>query len=356
MAPRFTFCIPNLNKIEFLPACIESMLAQNSDDWCCVFVDGFSTDGCWEYMQQFANDPRFRLLRGLKQGMYADWNECLRQVKTEYFYILTSDDTCHPNLVETVISCLDQYQHVDACHFKFDFINEEGDCIRTYDEFIKNQTRLYPEYLDTPHIRSGLLESSLQFLFRTYVTITSLAFRHCLIDKLVGFSSEFGPVGDIDWTARLCFNTDILYIPKTLATWRICDGQATQSNFNNAGALQEIAKANLSYLNERGNPLSSGEIKTYHQIFECLQKMYGYTLYKSLLEQQNLIQRLRMTLYCLSSLPFYPIWYLSMRFNSLFSSEDYFLKYRARIAREIIRRNSKLWPPQIVSFEISCKN
>ena len=122
--PRFTFCIPNLNKIQYLPACIESMLAQDCRDWKCVFVDGYSTDGSWEYMQQFAADPRFLLLRGLKQGMYADWNECLRHVDTEYFYILTSDDTCFPELMSRTVNALDAYPNVDACHFQFCLINE----------------------------------------------------------------------------------------------------------------------------------------------------------------------------------------------------------------------------------------
>ncbi|NER52725.1 MAG: glycosyltransferase family 2 protein, partial [Symploca sp. SIO1A3] len=72
-SPKFTFCIPNLNKIKYLPACIESMLAQDCQDWRCVFVDGYSTDGSWEYMEQFASDPRFLLLRGRQQGMYTDW-------------------------------------------------------------------------------------------------------------------------------------------------------------------------------------------------------------------------------------------------------------------------------------------
>jgi hypothetical protein len=78
---RFTFCIPNLNKIGFLPACIESILAQGRDDCCCIVCGWVLTDGCWEYTQRLAGDPRF----WLGPGMHADWNEFLRHVKTQVF-------------------------------------------------------------------------------------------------------------------------------------------------------------------------------------------------------------------------------------------------------------------------------
>jgi glycosyltransferase involved in cell wall biosynthesis len=230
-SPRFTFCIPNLNKIDFLPACIESMLAQDCDDWCCVFVDGFSTDGCWEYMQRFVDDPRFRLMRGLRQGMYADWNYCLEQVETEYFYILTSDDTCSPKLLSSTVEALSQYPEIKACHFLYSLIDESGDIIYTSEQFTKLNFSIYQEPNQTAHIRSGLSEFMFHLAYRTlYKSITSLVMRRSLIDKLKGFSLNHGSAGDFDWAMRLCLETDVLFIPECLATWRIYDSQVTQGN------------------------------------------------------------------------------------------------------------------------------
>ena len=226
--PEFTFCVPNLNKIQYLPACIESMLAQDCSDWKCVFVDGYSTDGSWEYMQQFNSDSRFLIRRGIKQGMYADWNECLKRVDTEYFYILTSDDTCFPSLVSTTVRALDQYTDIDACHFQYAFIDETGQIIQSPEEITRSFFALYCDVNKFMHRRSGICEFMMHFAYRTiYTTITSLVFRRRLIDKMQGFRTIYGSSGDFDWTMRLGLFTDILYIPKLLATWRRYAGQAT---------------------------------------------------------------------------------------------------------------------------------
>jgi glycosyltransferase involved in cell wall biosynthesis len=251
--PRFTFCIPNRNKMEFLPACIESMLAQDSDDWCCVFVDGFSTDGCWEYMQRFADDPRFRLMRGLGKGMYADWNYCLAQVETEYFYILTSDDTCYPELVSKTTRVLDQNLDVDVCHFQYALIDSQEKVLHTYEDFVGSRFPIYTGVNHIVHRRSGICESVMHFVYGTiYMSITSLVFRTRILDKMIGFSSEYGPVGDYDWSMRLGLYSDVIYIPDLLATWRLYPEQATAKSDGLRAAVDymKIVNKNIDLLSD----------------------------------------------------------------------------------------------------------
>jgi glycosyltransferase involved in cell wall biosynthesis len=263
--PRFTFCIPNLNKIDYLPACIDSMLAQDCDDWQCVFVDGFSTDGCWEYMQRFVGDSRFRLLRGLKQGMYADWNECLRHVDTEYFYILTSDDTCYPSLVSQTARVLDQYLDVDVCHFQYALINQSGTILADYEVLTKLWFPLYSDFVNVAHRRSGLCETLSHYAYGTiYKTITSLVFRTVLLQKMDGFSTAYGSVGDYDWGLRLGLYSDVIYIPQLLATWRTYEEQATaQLSFAEMPErFLKIAKENIKRLNLVGQkPIDGSDAK-----------------------------------------------------------------------------------------------
>jgi glycosyltransferase involved in cell wall biosynthesis len=224
---NFTFCVPNLNKFEYLPACIDSILAQDCETWCCVFVDGYSSDGCWEYIQTFATDPRFKILRGVGDGMYADWNVCLEHVDTEYFYFLTSDDTCAPSLVSATTSILDQYPTLNVCHFKFDFITEEGEVIHQDEDWLEKS--IYRDANTYAHIRPGGFDFLMHFTYRAiYTTITSLVFRRPLIQDLQGFSSAYQSSGDFDWTMRMGLFTDVLYIPETLATWRVYQAQATR--------------------------------------------------------------------------------------------------------------------------------
>jgi glycosyltransferase involved in cell wall biosynthesis len=227
------------------------MLAQDCGDWQCVFVDGFSTDGCWEYMQRFAGDSRFRLLRGLKQGMYADWNECLRYVDTEYFYILTSDDTCYPGLVSQTMRVLDQYLDVDICHFQYAITDQVGAILHSPEDYVKSQFPIYAEVNQYAHRRSGICDSMMHLVYGTiYMSITSLVFRKRILKNMLGFSSDYGPVGDYDWSIRLGFYSDIIYIPQLLATWRTYPEQATAQSdgFQAAIDYMKIANKNVELL------------------------------------------------------------------------------------------------------------
>lgn len=308
--PRFTFCIPNLNKIEYLPACIESLLAQDCSDWRCIFVDGYSTDGSWEYIQQFASDPRFLILRGLKQGMYADWNECLRHVKTEYFYFLTSDDTCYPALISKTTNILDAHPDVDACHFKFALIDSTGAIIRSPEEITQESFDFYVDINQHIHKRSGICEFFMHFVYDTiYRTITSLVFRSRLIPKIGGFSSQYGSAGDFDWTMRLGLLTDVLYIPELLATWRIYEGQATQnlhSSLHRRRTLN-LARSNLSLL--KANGLHKLKSSTLNQRGLLLNFNDGYatSLRREMLSSKSLLNAFASLYTLLTNCPSYPL-------------------------------------------------
>ena len=342
---RFTFCIPNLNKIQYLPACIESMLAQDCEDWKCIFVDGYSTDGSWEYMQQFASDPRFSIRRGIKQGMYADWNECLRHVDTEYFYILTSDDTCFPSLVSTTVEALDQYTDVDACHFQYAFINETGQIIQSPEEITKSLFALYCDVNQSTHRRSGICEFMMHFAYRTiYTTITSLVFRRRLIDKMQGFKVIYGSSGDFDWTMRLGLFTDILYIPELLATWRTYNSQATQLTpvLATQNAHICIAQNNLHYFlsTDQEKPLCRPINK--HRLLEDFFNRHAFILLQKVTKEKTLDSFIHNGLRLIRRYPFY---IPKKVLNRISFDRLYRYSNDLELAQEYIKDYDLNWPP-----------
>jgi glycosyltransferase involved in cell wall biosynthesis len=349
--PRFTFCVPNLNKRAFLPACIESILTQDCPDWHCVFVDGYSTDGSWEYMQKFSTDPRFTLLRGLKKGMYADWNECLNHVQTEYFYFLTSDDTCSPNLVSETTSKLDCFPDIDACHFQFAYLNERGEIMRSPQQIIQHQFPLYTDINQVMHRRSGLCEFLMHYAYRSpYVTITSLVFRYPLIKKLEGFRSNYGSSGDYDWTMRLCLETDILYIPKQLATWRIYEGQATLGGRSPQVAQRgfEIAHANLKLFAEKQEQNSTFRALSPSQHWLAhLSYELGLRRYKESVKAGDRNAGIHVFAQLVFQHPKIFFNHLYSRFLTL--KEFNIHQSRTLFARYLIKHYSLSWPPKKVS-------
>ena len=342
--PRFTFCIPNLNKIKYLPACIESVLAQDCKDWCCVFVDGYSTDGSWEYMQQFASDPRFLLLRGLKKGMYADWNECLRHVKTEYFYFLPSDDTCFPSLISTTISALDRHPDIAACHFQFAMIDESGEILRSPEEITTSQLSLYTEVNHKMHRRSGICEFMMQFVYcAPYTTSTSLVLRSSLIDKLQGIKTIYGPGGDIDWNMRLTRLTDILYIPKLLATWRMCEGQASQqiNSLEFAEIVLSVASDNLEEFVRSEKDYFKSPLNSYELLSDYLDG-YLHGIYVQIFKDKNLKSGLIALPKLIAK---FPLLFPRKLLRKLSSNKIFPKMNEATRAQILIERYSLPWPP-----------
>lgn len=331
-----------------MPTCIQCMLDQNSNNWCCVFVDGYSDDGSWEFMQQFDSDPRFLLLRGHRQGMYVDWNECLKHVDTDYFYFLTSDDTCSPELVSSTTSLLDTYTDIDVCHFQFSKIDSQGKILRTYDQILRKQFPLYVDTMHYPHRRSGTTELVMHSVYRSlYITITSLVFRRRLIKKLGGFTNQYGSSGDFDWTMRMGLFTDILYIPKHLATWRrTYKDQATQ-NTRSYEVLERnlgIARKNLSdaVMHEKfvENFIKPPEIE---EITSHLSYEYLLSLYRAGIESRDLFNSLKYL--CSLTKRHTRIFFEDLVRASLRPKSDFIFASRTEFAKYLTNEYKLEWPP-----------
>ena len=63
MTPRVSVVVPTYNSVAFIDATMRSILAQTFTDFELVVSDHSSTDGTWEALQQFTEDPRVRLSR-----------------------------------------------------------------------------------------------------------------------------------------------------------------------------------------------------------------------------------------------------------------------------------------------------
>jgi hypothetical protein len=64
-------------------------------------VDNYSEDGAWKYIQELAAyEPRMRNSQAPRQGLYANWSNCVKLARGEYVYVATSGDTMAPDCLE----------------------------------------------------------------------------------------------------------------------------------------------------------------------------------------------------------------------------------------------------------------
>lgn len=232
--PLVSICVPNLNKRPFLPARMESLLAQTMTDWEMIVCDSYSDDGSWEYFQQYASDPRVRLHQVPKEGLYAGWNECLRRARGEYIYFATSDDTAEPRLLERLLAAMRRRDGLRVAVCKHRLIDEEG---RDLDRPPRRVDAVLGEWTERECIRSGLTEFLLHACFGTiWVTMTAVLFHRSIMEETGPFRLDQKSRADEHWTLQASLLSDIAYVPEALASWRVYGGQATSSGLTREGA------------------------------------------------------------------------------------------------------------------------
>ena len=226
MPPLASICLPNFNKRPFLEARMQSILSQTLTDWELIIVDNCSDDGSWEFFQKFKSDPRISMCRTPKKEMYANWNDCLSKATGKYIYIATSDDTAKPEFLEKMVGVLEKYPDVGLALCMFDFIDKEGNIIYLYENRIDSP--LYKNWLTVPHKRNSECEFLAHVcLDMPWATITSVLFSSALIKKIGFFRTDCGRFADKFWAMKATLQTDTIFLPESLATWRRYEGQAT---------------------------------------------------------------------------------------------------------------------------------
>ncbi|SDL61338.1 Glycosyltransferase involved in cell wall bisynthesis [Catalinimonas alkaloidigena] len=233
--PRVSVILPTFNSYSFIKERLETILQQTLSDWECIVIDGMSTDGSWNFLQnKAASDTRFRLYQYPPKGPYDAWNKGIEKAKSEYVYIATSDDTMYTDCLETMVNALDLNPDCDIAHCNLIIIDEHGKPFMDKWQWRQFMPGIYFNgWLDQPHKRlaphDGILHASLHTV---YHSITQLLVRKVLFDKVGAFSTRFGAISDFEWGMRVSLIANTVHIPRPLATWRVHGQQLTQGNKN----------------------------------------------------------------------------------------------------------------------------
>jgi glycosyltransferase involved in cell wall biosynthesis len=107
MTPRVSVVIPSYNNEDYIAETMRSVLAQTFDDFEVVVADHSSTDGTWERLQQFVDDPRVRLLvTPAGGGAERNWN---RVTAEELVKLVCGDDVLYPDALATQVDAFDAH-------------------------------------------------------------------------------------------------------------------------------------------------------------------------------------------------------------------------------------------------------
>lgn len=253
--PLISICLPTLNARRFLEPRMASIFAQTMRDWELIVCDSESVDGTWEFLcTAAAEDPRIKLFRVPRNGVYAGWNECLQRAEGEYIHIATADDTCAPDFLERLVTLLDIYQDCHLAVSQFAYTNEMGVEIQPSNR--RKLDAVYGDFLEKEIRRSKEVELLIHFCLGgiPWVTAGALVFRRSLLKQTGMFLEDAGPHADMIWSAKCSLFSDTLSVPKVLATWRQCVGQASSQLFPQWSQLYLSLLESVIYENEAGFP------------------------------------------------------------------------------------------------------
>lgn len=122
---KISVVMPVHDVVKFLPACLDSLMAQTFQGWTCVLVDDGSEDGSSDVCLRYArDDARFSVRRTENCGAYAARNAGLAMAAGDAVYFCDADDILHPELLESLAHALESqsadFAYVDAVEFPED--------------------------------------------------------------------------------------------------------------------------------------------------------------------------------------------------------------------------------------------
>ena len=106
-SPLISVIVPVYKVEKYLPACLDSLLAQTYRNFELIVVNDGSPDSCWQIMQRYAaQDARVRSFSKGNGGVSSARNFGLDVARCEYIGFVDSDDLVLPQYLEWLYDAL----------------------------------------------------------------------------------------------------------------------------------------------------------------------------------------------------------------------------------------------------------
>lgn len=125
--PLLSVIIPTYNYGRFLRQAISSVLEQGVDDIEILVLDNASTDNTFEVMQAYADEPRVRYLRNLRNvGPRYNVLNGIQMARGRYLSMLMADDYFNPGYLSNLLTRLLERPDVVIGYTAIRWVNEHG--------------------------------------------------------------------------------------------------------------------------------------------------------------------------------------------------------------------------------------
>lgn len=198
--PQISVIVPVYKVEAYLPACVESILAQTERDFELLLVDDGSPDNCPALCDDYAaRDHRVRVIHKPNGGVSSARNAGLDQALGEYVVFIDSDDYVDADYLSNLLRC-----HLAAA------APEKTLTVTDYQPFSPkgDETREFPRAFSVELSGSEASEASAQafrdliFGFRLFPPYCKLYRRDLIEEERLRFDREIRSAEDFDFNMR----------------------------------------------------------------------------------------------------------------------------------------------------------
>jgi len=182
---KISIITPSLNRAYLLTLAIQSVVAQNYPNYEHIIIDGGSTDGTEQVIQNY---PGINFVSGLDQGMYDALNKGLEIATGEIIGFLNTDDLYAENIFNTVARKFDDP----------DVMAVTGRAI-VFSELSDGKIKIVDNY--SPEDSSLIENSTIGSNF-----FNAWFFRRSTFNRIGKFNPNYKIVGDRDFMLRFALN------------------------------------------------------------------------------------------------------------------------------------------------------
>lgn len=231
MRPQVSIVVPSYNNAEHVVATVDSVLAQDYPHLEVLVADHSSTDGTATLLQRYARDPRVTLLTTpAGGGALANWNRVSQAATGELLKLVCGDDLLRPTAVTEQVAAMAAHPSAVLVACQRDIIDHHG--------------------VPVVHGRGlaglrGLVDG--RVAARRAVRVGSNIFgepacvmvRRRQLERVGWWNSDFPYLIDqASYTAMMLAGGDVVALPRTLASFRVSQGQ-----WSVALAKQQVGQA-----------------------------------------------------------------------------------------------------------------
>ena len=205
--PIVDVIIPAFNAAKFLPFALDSVAAQDFQDWQIILVDDGSTDNTRDivapYLDRFG--AKMKYVRQENRGLPAARNTAIRSSDSEFIAILDADDIWLPCRLTESVKSFAGNREIGLSYGRVLWMDGDGNILHNF--------RV------NPNIVRGNIASSI-YKREVDLPCPTVAFRRQCIEEVGLFDETMRATEDRDLWLRIALRYKVVAIPKVIAYYR----------------------------------------------------------------------------------------------------------------------------------------